>query len=396
MTVFNIGKLPFGSYKGVDFHFQESSITGGRKTISHEYPDSNERYVEDLGLLQKSFSISAFVDTNISFADRDALIKVLEEAGIGTLIHPLYGEQDVVVISYTLNDNINSLGFTKFDISFQRAEKNKLPTSTKGNKGFLASLKSKILGKNEDAFNSAFKTVTDAKAKLDSANQTVKKVMRKVQNFTRVAQGSVDTIGDLTTTINEIVNTSVALVKTPSVLATKLRMVFDNMAVAYNNSSDVVKVVQKLFGFDERDRVAIGSSQVSKDIRTNQDQINNFINASALALAYDAAANIDYKNLDELNNVNDILENGFNAMPTNLDRAIYNSLIEMRIEANNLLSNLAIGLPKIVNFEAKNISLNYLVYQLYGSLDLKNTIRDLNQLRDTSRINGTIKILSNE
>lgn len=396
MTIFNIGKLPFASFKGVDFHYQESSITGGRKTITHEYPDSNDRYVEDLGRLEKSFTITAFIDTNVSFVDRDALIKVLEEEGIGTLIHPEYGEQNVVVVGYTANNDIKTLGITKFDITFRRAERNKLPTTIKGNKGFLANLKSKILGQNEAAFNEKWASVVKAKAKFDSANQTVKKAMREVQNFTRVAQGSTDTISDLTTTLNEIINTSASLVQTPSVLATKLGTAFDNLSVAYNNSSDVVNVVKNMFGFNERDRVAIGTSQLSKDIRGNQDQINNFINASALAVAYDAAANIEYKNLDELNDINTVLENGFNVMPDNLDRNVYNSLIEMRIEINNLFANLAIGLPQVIDYEAKNISLNVLVYQLYGSLELKNTIRDLNQFQDTSRINGIIKILSNE
>ena len=40
-------------------------------------------------------------------------------------------------------------------------------------------------------------------------------------------------------------------------------------------------------------------------------------------------------------------------------------------------------------------SLNVLVYNLYGSLSLKNIISDLNSISDESRIEGKIKILTN-
>jgi hypothetical protein len=57
---------------------------------------------------------------------------------------------------------------------------------------------------------------------------------------------------------------------------------------------------------------------------------------------------------------------------------------------------LSISLPNIIDYEQINpISLNNLVYSFYGSLDLKENIRQLNQFGDTSRIQGNIKLLSN-
>jgi hypothetical protein len=68
----------------------------------------------------------------------------------------------------------------------------------------------------------------------------------------------------------------------------------------------------------------------------------------------------------------------------------------MKIEATNIFSQLAISLPNIANYEVFNpISLNCLTYKLYGSLDQKETIRLLNNFGDTSKIQGTIKILTN-
>ncbi len=395
MTIFNTARLPDGQFKEAQFFYQESNGTGGRKTVTHEYPNKKERYVEDLGGLEKKFTISAFTDDNISYADRDSLINALDEGGVGTLIHPSLGNLQVVCVGYTFNESIRELGITKFSIEFEVASLNILPIAATGNKGFLANLKSKILGSNEAVFDAGFKSVKNAKAKFESVVKTLKQSANEINRVARQIQGSADTFSDFATSINQIVNNANRLVQSPSVLASNLRITFDNLGVAYNNSQDLFNTMKGLFGFNERDQTANGNSQLQQDIKTNQDQINNFINVAALATAYDAAANIDYANLDELNQVITELENGFNSLP-DIDRTLYDTLVLMRIEANNIFSQLAISLPNVAEYEVLNpISLNVLTYKLYGSLELKETLRLLNGFGDTSQVQGTIKILTN-
>lgn len=395
MTVFNTARLPDGQFRDAQFFYQESNGSGGRKTATHEYPNKKERYVEDLGGLEKKFTISAFTDDNVSYADRDSLISALDESGVGTLVHPSLGDLQVVCVGYTFNESVKELGITKFSIEFEVASLNVLPAAVTGNKGFLANLKSKILGSNEAAFDAGFKSVKNAKAKFDSAVKTLKQSANEINRVARQIQGSADTFSDFATSINQIVNNANRLVQSPSVLASNLRTTFDNLGVAYNSSQDLFNTMKGLFGFNERDQSANGNSQLQQDIRTNQDQINNFINVAALATAYDAAANIDYANLDELNQVITDLENGFNSLP-DIDRTLYDTLVSMRIEANNIFSQLSISLPNVAEYEVLNpISLNVLTYKLYGSLELKETLRLLNGFGDTSQVQGTIKILTN-
>jgi hypothetical protein len=395
MTVYNTARLPDGQFRDAGFFYQDSNGTGGRKTTTHEYPNKKERYVEDLGGLEKKFSLNVITDDNVSYADRDSLIGALDQSGVGTLIHPSMGDLQVVCVGYNFNESVKELGITKFSIEFEVASLNVLPTATTGNKGFLANLKSKILGSNEAAFDAGFKTVKNSKAKFDSAVKTLKQSANQVNRVARQIQGAADTFSDFATSINQIVNSATKLVQSPSVLASNLRTAFDNLAVAYNNSQDLFNTTTGLFGFNQRDQQANGKSQLQQDISANQDQINNFINVAALATAYDAAANISYSNLDELNQVVSQLENGFNSLPS-INRALYDGLVEMKIEATNIFSQLAISLPNVAEYEILNpISLNVLTYKLYGSLDLKDTLKLLNGFGDSSQIQGTIRILTN-
>lgn len=395
MTIFNTARLPDGQFRDAQFFYQESSGTGGRKTITHEYPKKKERYVEDLGGLEKKFTITAFTDDNVSYADRDALISALDQEGVGTLTHPSFGDLQVVCTGYSFTESIKELGITKFSIEFEIASLNILPTAITGKKGFLAALKSKVLGKNEAAFDKGWKSVKNSKAKFDSGVKTLKQTANKINNVSKQIQGAGDSFADFATSLNQIVLSANRLVQAPSILASNLRTAFDNLGVAYNNSKDLFLTTKKLFGFSEKDQAAVGNSQQQQDIQNNQNQLNNFVNVAVLATAYDAAANIDYANLDELNQVISDLENGFKLLPE-IDRELRDILVEMKIEATNLFSKLAISLPNIANYEIINpISLNVLTYKLYGSLELKETLRLLNNFGDTSQIRGNIKILTN-
>lgn len=396
MSIFNTAYLADGQFRDAYFFVQDSSTTGGRKTQTHEYPNKKERYVEDLGGLEKKFTLNVYTDDNVSYADRDALIEALDEAGVGTLVHPSLGDFEVVVINYTFAENIKELGITKFQINFEVASLNILPTKITGSKGFLATLKSKILGDNEKAFDSKWKSVKNAKAKFDSGVKTVKRTATKINNVARKVQGFGNSLADLSTSLNQIVGSANRLVQSPSVLIKNLRFAFDNLGVSYKNTKDLFNTTKKLFGFNERDQVIVGKSLIQLDIKNNQDQLNNFVNVAVMATALDASVNIEYNNLQELNQVIAELEDGFNKLPENIDKNLRDTLVQMKIEATNIFSQLAISLPNVADYQVINpISLNVLVYKLYGSLELKETIRLLNNFSETSQIQGNIKILTN-
>lgn len=395
MTIFNTARLPQASWKGVRFFYKESTIAGGRKTVTHEYPDTNVRYVEDLGQLEKTYNVEAVINTNVSFSQRDKLIKALEEGGIGVLIHPAFGNKKVVLKSYNISDNTASLGICNFSLVFEEASLNRMPETVKGSKGILATLKSAILGGAESKFDAAWQSVKNAKEAFDSGVDTLRNTANEMQRVAQLVQGAADSFSDFTTSINEIVDGARALVQTPSTLSAKIRSSFDNLSVAYSRTQDLFTVLKNFFGYDGADRVVVGNSVAQRQIANNQKQLRNIFQVSAMALAYDTAVNIDYTTQDELGAVISDLENGFALLPADIDRELYKSLLQARIEALNVFNSLSIGLPRVSNFSTNKTSLNVLVYALYGSLDNKTQIRELNKFKDTSAIEGSIKVLSN-
>jgi len=391
--MFNISKLTEASYNNVKFLYQSSSISGGRKNVTHEFPNSDKRFVEDLGGLRKVYNIEAIIDNSDNNNHRDAFISALDsKVSLGTLIHPEYGVKKVKPINYTINNDKQQLGITSFSIVFEEAD---LPVVGKisSNSNFLSGLRN-LAGNNvANKLSSAWEGATKIKENFDTANQIIGDTGRQIGRAASLVAGAGDGVNDFATSINEIVNNTQSLVNSPSILAQRLSNSFNALEVAFDNAQDVFDSVTSLIGF-KNDVATSGSGNTRKSTLSNQRLINNLVSVNAIAIAYDQAGKVSYGNQDDLNKNITILENAFKNL-SGLDRDTVAELQKIRIEFQKITNNLSISLPKVSNFTTNKIPLNVLTYQLYGSLDKKEALNNLNNFRDTSEVSGIIKILSN-
>lgn len=90
-------RLVEASFRGVPFKVEEESAGTGRRVETHEYPNRDKPYTEDLGKITFRPSITAYVVGDDCFDQRDRLIDALNKPGPGTLVHPTYGELKVCV-----------------------------------------------------------------------------------------------------------------------------------------------------------------------------------------------------------------------------------------------------------------------------------------------------------
>lgn len=112
-------KLLPASWKGIPFLVRSEVLTeGGRRIVLHEYPNSNERFVEDLGELPPKFSVTAFV-TGPDFLDRaDQLERALREPGRGRLSMPTFGVLSLFALPYRKDASQTDVGEIRFGLSF--------------------------------------------------------------------------------------------------------------------------------------------------------------------------------------------------------------------------------------------------------------------------------------
>lgn len=119
------------SFRGVPFEVPDDGTSFGRRTVTHEYPGRDEPYHEDLGLSAQKFSIEAVVAGADFKSAASALESALKKKGPGTLIHPHYGELEVVTISADRRHSTDSAGEIRFSISFEKYGAPLYPSQTR-------------------------------------------------------------------------------------------------------------------------------------------------------------------------------------------------------------------------------------------------------------------------
>lgn len=105
------------SFKGVPFYVIAEELTRfGRRLVKHEYPNTSEQYVEDVGGFPADFSVSGFVIGSDAQDKFNALRNALNEQGAGLLVLPFFGEKTVLAgeCSVTVEPyvNVERIAFT--------------------------------------------------------------------------------------------------------------------------------------------------------------------------------------------------------------------------------------------------------------------------------------------
>ncbi|UXY12079.1 DNA circularization N-terminal domain-containing protein [Kosakonia sp. ML.JS2a] len=123
-------RLVDASFRGVAFKVETEDAGVGRRVETHEFPNRDKPYTEDLGKVSFRPNISAYVIGEDCYDQRDRLIEALNKPGPGTLIHPSYGEVKVCVdgearVSTTASDG----RMVRFDLRFVEAGELSYPTS---------------------------------------------------------------------------------------------------------------------------------------------------------------------------------------------------------------------------------------------------------------------------
>lgn len=146
-------------FRGASFKIRGASMTGGRRIITHIFPERDEGLNEDRGLKQKTFTIDAHVLGDDYFKQREELIKALDAGGAGTLHHPYRGKIQCVVDNYNVTETFTEGRLAVFSITFIRDKDKKLTVILPGADVAMYAAKQsffdKLLGFLEDVYNIA-------------------------------------------------------------------------------------------------------------------------------------------------------------------------------------------------------------------------------------------------
>lgn len=395
-----LSNLHKASFRGEEFLYVTGNTTGGRKTVNHEFPQQDFRYVEDLGESLRTFSITGEIAGAFAQTKKQRLVKALATKGIGQLVHPFYGIVDVTPTTYTVVDDASTrMGVFVFTMTFLESKPNVFPKST---------------GKNNSLINRLYNELYDF-VETDLRGEYLVQFAKNIDNMANRIVRLVDVYNGILATIisftddknqfdadltklseNAVEAASNADFLADAVITTQTS--FDNLAVTPGGR---FTANSKLFWFGSEfggETVFIANTEEIRQRDANRLLFNGAINTLALTSMYSAAISVQYQNDVELNYFADKLEEAYQYLINDKNSSIQdetlNKLITLRDEVRSFFDTLSITISKVINVETKETSVAVLAYKYYGNLDNYNEIIALNRTAMPIRISGDIRIVT--
>jgi len=117
------------SYRGAVFYVDNVDSQFGRRIVTHEYPQRDIPYSEDLGRKARNFNVTGYLVGSEYQLARDELIKACEEGGPGDLVHPYMGSLTVVCGGITVRERRQDGGYCEVSLSFVEDGENQFPAA---------------------------------------------------------------------------------------------------------------------------------------------------------------------------------------------------------------------------------------------------------------------------
>jgi prophage DNA circulation protein len=392
----SLESLNTASFRGVEFLTGDSTTEGGRKSITHEYPNSDRRFVEDMGLLQDVFSLTGIVSTQFGFEDRDNLKLALREEGPGELVHPYYGIVTVSAKPFTVTETLRELNVARFTMTFEQTDDSVSPTETSVKTSLIQSQASEVIASVADDITEDFSVLASLKSNYAAALAKLQEIGDTFTAIGKAVSAVTSFISTFAATVTSFVNGIVANILAPAQLADSITDMFLQFDTLAPDALAQFELAKQLFGFGSDDPIIEPTTVAQEQKADNQNLLNSAIRGNALAQAYNSAGNIDYGNELEVEEIRQALEEEYQDLvaDTVLSENTLAVLQELRNTSRQFFDEISINVAKISTIDVSPIPMSILSYQYYASTDNTEKLIELNDTRDVSIVSGSVNILT--
>lgn len=396
------------SYRGIDFLVPNERANRGKKIIAHEYPNSDDRYAEELGKIPPIFSVTAIIHGDDAINVRIRLENALEQSGLGLLVHPIYGRVMVKAGPFTVSSDQTEIGQFSFDIQFYTSRENVTPEPDIPTNLTVSGLGLDARTAAGDRLQSLYKE--------PSISTVFDSVVATVQDVFDTVHSSISSVVDKTTAgaaAFDRVYRSVT--RNISSIVSSAQTLRDNLTLFYDTALDVPALVDQLgdawnnlidYPFTVSTTSPLTSYQFERD--QNNYAITEHLKLIALANSYESQVYTDFttdsKLFTTIERLNDVYTDFFKSQNEDITtigldsiaddptvRAAYESL---RVAARKVFDEKEKIVYRIVDIKPGLSSMALANFRFYGNLDLIDQMTSLNELINVANFNQIIKALT--
>lgn len=392
------GRVLIGaSFRGIPYFVESVERSGGRRTVTHEFPLRDNPTIDDLGRKARPFRDEGYVLGDDYLSQRDALLSALEDvAGPGELVHPYYGVRRVICESATVRESIAEGGTARFDIVYIEApaltvapaqapdlDADVAMAADAADAALLLELESSYSVDDEPAF--ALESLSsDLTALAVDLGARLAAEVRDEQELAR-----------LDAALNSLVGQASSLIRDPGEAVTELRALLENIASAVAGAPDRI-FAALMATYNAVEVVLVEGDTATRELeRANQAALGAALRQTLLIAAALVLLDVEHASVDEAIADRAELVEALDEQALTAGTDAYPALMLLRATVLLAVPGNA-ALARVVTV-TRNTSLPALLlaYQLYGAIDLEQDIIDRNASQHPGFLVGDLKVLSN-
>lgn len=308
-------ELQPASYKGVPFLVNITSVTGGRKDVLHEFPNSNIQNIEDLGLRPRVYNITAIIAQPNYIQKRDALLAALEEGGDGVLVHPFYGRLEKIrARSFVFDEVVTRLGDTDIRIVFGPSDTDGLPTQTINTVSLVANRRDTVNTSIISDITNLFTVTNSFSGNFTSAVTKLTAIAIAITANSKSLTATPDQINDFSSLVSTFSASINQLITNPADLGSSLNNIFIELPKLYATAGEQTAAMSLFFDFGDDDIAISETTAGLTERKQNNDVLNNSVKGFALTGAYVSTSQTDFTTVDEIETTSSSLETAFQSI----------------------------------------------------------------------------------
>lgn len=401
-------KLHRVSFENVYFLARSESVRRGKKVVFHEYPNSDDRYVEELGKLPPTFTLEAVIHGTDSLNKRIQLENVLEKPGLGTLIHPIYGSLRVKVVDFDCSSNQTEIGQFIFNITFSQSRESVTAEPSESSATEVASK----AGNSRDAINDALENNYKPPRipfNFDAVTERLQNIFDEVHKRVNYA---VDLSDDGAANFSRVYR---SLTNNITRIVSSAKTIRENIALFYNSALDAAVFADQLkSAWDnliEYPLIIDTGSPITREQSERQQNdiaLVEHLRLTALVNSYEANAYTDFTTDTELttsrqklnsssiqmlnNDAADIRDISLNSLA--YDPTTRDAISQLIISARKVFDNKEKTIFRVVEINPGMTSMVLTSFRYYGDLSYLQKLIDLNPEVNHANFNKVIKALT--
>lgn len=379
------------SFRGVPFLVPTESEDRGQKEVDHNYPNSDERFVEQLGRIPSIFKMEGIVHGDDAIQQRIRLAEALDTPGLGDLVHPIYGLVRVKASPYSIRSTQTKMGEFIFSLEFKVSKENVSPSPETATPQSVTNIALEVAISVDAALEDNYiapksgSLLTSSADKVTSISDDVNAKINAVTDLDS------DTLATFNRVSRTITSTAFKIAQSPTDLANSLSSLYSTALQVVDTPSRLSEAWKTLL--DNVEAITDPTDTVPRDNKvTNENMLDEHTRLNVLLNLYEAQAYKDFLTIAELEQALEFLNSKYeeylnDAIQVTTDAGIVsivndptvrNTFANLRNTAIEAFNQKAQNLWRVVTISPGRSSMSLTTYKYYGNLDNLDLIIDLN------------------